>query len=158
MIQIKNFEHHFVDGSDIIIKKPGCDEHILPQFQDEQGYMHVELYCNLKQAFHTKRVHRLVAQAYLRNYSQNLFVDHIDRNKSNNNPFNLCMVTNKQNQQNVNAKGYSFDKANGKWRARIIVDGKFKSLGYFDNEEEARAAYLLAKEKLHTYWASIQEK
>ena len=33
--------------------------------------------------------------------------------------------------------GVSWDKLNNKWRAKISIDGKMKSLGYFDTEEEA---------------------
>ena len=50
---------------------------------------------------------------------------------------------------NRNHKGYSWDKGAGKWIAKICVNGKQIHLGYYYTEEEARAAYLAAKEKYH---------
>ena len=78
-------------------------------------------------------------------------IDHIDRDKLNNNIENLRVVTNQQNMWNINAKGFTFNKANGKYQAQIGVDGKKKYLGYFVNEEDARNAYLNAKAEYHTF-------
>jgi hypothetical protein len=44
-----------------------------------------------------------------------------------------------------NAKGYYWHKTKKKWQAQISIDGKLKHLGYFDNEHEARTAFLEAK-------------
>ena len=76
-------------------------------------------------------------------------IDHIDRDKLNNNIENLRVVTNQQNQWNQNRKGYYFHKATGKYRACIRVDGNLKYLGYFENEDDARNAYLNGKAKYH---------
>jgi len=78
-------------------------------------------------------------------------IDHIDRDKLNNNIENLRVVTNQQNMWNINAKGFTFNKANGKYQAQIGVDGKKKYLGYFVNEEDAHQAYLLAKAEYHAF-------
>ena len=72
-------------------------------------------------------------------------IDHIDRNPLNNNIENLRVVTNQENGWNQYAKGYSFNKENGKYRAQIRVNGKNIYLGYFENEDDARTAYLNAK-------------
>ena len=45
-------------------------------------------------------------------------------------------------------KGYSWSKSCNKWRAEIFIDGKNKYLGLFNTEEEARKAYLEAKNNL----------
>ena len=76
-------------------------------------------------------------------------IDHIDRDKSNNNIENLRVVTNAQNQWNRDVKGYSFHKATGKYAARINVNYKDKHLGLFENEDDARNAYLNGKGKYH---------
>jgi len=76
-------------------------------------------------------------------------IDHIDRNPSNNNIENLRVVTNQQNLWNQDRKGYSFHKTNRKYRARIMVDGKDKHLGLFENPEDAHQAYVEAKKKYH---------
>ena len=52
--------------------------------------------------------HRIIAYAFLgldiNNPKQ--YIDHIDRNRQNNNFKNLRIVTNQENQFNTNAKGY----------------------------------------------------
>ena len=78
-------------------------------------------------------------------------IDHIDRDKLNNNIENLRVVTNQQNSWNADRKGYYLDKATGKYLARIGVDGKQKYLGMFVSEEDARDAYLIAKAEYHIF-------
>ena len=78
-------------------------------------------------------------------------IDHIDRNPLNNSIENLRVVTHQQNLWNRDVKGCSFNKANGKYKAQIRVDGKVKYLGYFVNEEDARDAYLIAKAEYHIF-------
>ena len=72
-------------------------------------------------------------------------IDHIDQDKLNNNIENLRVVTHSQNMWNRDVKGYCFNKASGKYRAQIVVDGKNKYLGEFVSEDDARNAYLNAK-------------
>ena len=72
-------------------------------------------------------------------------IDHIDRDKLNNNIENLRVVTHQENLWNQNSKGYCFHKASGKYQARIQVDRKEKHLGLFVSEDEAHQAYLNAK-------------
>ena len=97
--------------------------------------------------------HRLVMAAYKPAFDINNtkhHIDHIDHNRLNNSMDNLRVVTNQHNHFNrSNTKGYSWNKALGKWRAYIRVNKKRKHLGYFDTEEEARGAYLKGKEKYH---------
>ena len=81
--------------------------------------------------------------------SMNNFIDHINRDSLDNRIENLRVLTNQQNQFNRNAKGYSFHKRNNKWQTRIVINGKYKYLGYFDKEQDAAIAYLKAKEIYH---------
>ena len=98
-------------------------------------------------------VHRVIAYLFLRLDIDNpkQIIDHIDRNPSNNKIENLRIVTYTQNQWNIGSKGYNFRKDKNKWRARIKVDGKELHLGHFDTEEEARQAYLDAKQIYHSF-------
>ena len=77
-----------------------------------------------------------------------LVIDHIDRDPSNNRLTNLRISTQQKNTINSdrieNCLGYYFNEQNRKWLARIQVEGKLKHLGYFPTEEKAREAYLAA--------------
>jgi hypothetical protein len=94
--------------------------------------------------------HRL-AWLYMTGNWPSEFIDHIDRNPSNNRFDNLRESTNQENQQNTNCKGYSWNKRHQKWMAQIRVNGKQKNLGYYNKPEEAREAYIKAKAKLHQF-------
>ena len=147
MIAIPGFPFYFVKGTDIVSQKWN-KYRILKQCFNDKGYLIVNLQdANGKQFI--KSVHRLIAQAYLLDYSDDLEVDHIDRCRSNNNISNLRMATHSENMHNRNGKGYHFHNQRGKWRAKITLDGKQKHLGYFDTEDEARQAYLKAKKLYH---------
>jgi hypothetical protein len=45
-------------------------------------------------------------------------------------------------------KGYSWDAQKQKWKARIKINQRLRHLGYFDREEDAHQAYLVAKRTL----------
>jgi len=91
--------------------------------------------------------HRLIMESFVGPSEQE--VDHIDRNKSNNNFENLRYCSHSENNLNKdccdNAKGYCWHKRVKKWQAKISIDGKCKHLGYFDNEHDAHQAFLEAK-------------
>ena len=67
-------------------------------------------------------------------------VDHKDRNPFNNTFSNLRLATQRQNQSNRVNKG-CYPLANGRFRARIHIDGKMVDIGYYDTAAEATAAY-----------------
>ena len=50
---------------------------------------------------HTKKIHRLVAELFITRHSENLIVNHIDGNKTNNHVSNLEWVTYKENTQHM---------------------------------------------------------
>lgn len=78
--------------------------------------------------------------------------DHINGNGLDNRRENLRLATSAQNNMNKSKqtnnhsgyKGVVFHKQSGKWRARIYVDGKQKSLGLFATPELAHRAYYQA--------------
>jgi hypothetical protein len=79
-------------------------------------------------------------------------IDHINGIRDDNRICNLRSVTRQQNQWNRNtAKGYYFDKNANKYRADIRLNNKVIYLGLYHSEEEARNAYLQAKEKYHKF-------
>lgn len=94
----------------------------------------------------SERLHRLIVGATFG------VVDHIDGNTLNLKKENLRLCTREENARNrrmgknnsVGFKGVSFKKDTGKYWARIWVDGKNKSLGFFSNPSEAYNAYCCA--------------
>ena len=81
--------------------------------------------------------------------SDSNLIDHINNNSLDNRIENLRIVTHQQNNWNRNSKGYTWDKKYNKWHAQIMINRKNKNLGCFENEEDARNAYLEAKSLYH---------
>ena len=75
-------------------------------------------------------------------------LDHIDRNRINNNPKNMREFTNQQNQMNTSmrkdntsgVRGVNFSKAKDKWVARIWKNKKAHYLGDFYAKKYAEKA------------------
>lgn len=91
---IPEFEHYLISDTGLIyntrtkrIKKSGLDH---------KGYLRVRLIDGRKRGV-TKKVHRLVARAFVENYSEYLQVNHKDCVKHNNHYKNLEMATQSQN-------------------------------------------------------------
>ena len=69
-------------------------------------------------------------------------VDHIDRNPTNNKPWNLRAVSVRENSHNSSTfTGASYNKRTGKWRSFIRDNGKQVFLGYYNTQKEAQHAY-----------------
>ena len=62
----------------------------------EKGYLRVDLYDGEGNKYH-KKVHRLVAEAFIPNPDEKPQVNHIDGNNQNNSVTNLEWVTNAEN-------------------------------------------------------------
>jgi HNH endonuclease len=84
-------------------------------------------------------------------YNECVFeLDHINGIRNDNRIENLRSVTRSQNQWNrLTAKGYSLNRSKNKYEAHIKFNNKRKFLGLFETEEEARNAYLAAKQIYH---------
>ena len=76
-------------------------------------------------------------------------IDHIDGNKLNNAISNLRDCTRSENNHNKNgSSGVYLIAGRNKYRAAIRINRKKIHLGCFDTAEEARSAYLKAKNPL----------
>lgn len=89
-------------------------------------------------------------------------VDHINGNRQDNRISNLRCVSRSQNMQNLRRArkdngcgllGAHYSKREGKWQAKIMVDGKTKSLGYFETPEKAHERYMREKCRVHPFSA-----
>lgn len=88
-------------------------------------------------------------------------IDHINGIRADNRWSNLREATHAENMQNQRSSrsdslhsskiGVGFHRVSGKWRARIGLNGVQRTIGYFDSEEEAHAAYLKAKAEHHPF-------
>ena len=77
-------------------------------------------------------------------------IDHINGIRDDNRLLNLRSATNQTNHFNeTKAKGFHFDKAQNKWKAKIMLNNKNIYLGRFETQDEARKAYLQGKLKYH---------
>ena len=120
----------------------GC---FIKQTISSQGYWHFSV--KNKPSNKVYISHRIIAEAFLKDYSEKLQVDHINGDKQNNHVNNLRMVTLAENLRGFSKKAKnSASKYLGvfkehRWRAKIMSNYKVYNIGLFDTEEEAALAY-----------------
>ncbi|MEH0015774.1 HNH endonuclease signature motif containing protein [Citrobacter portucalensis] len=98
--------------------------------------------------------------------ADDLEVDHINGDRSDNKWGNLRLVTHAINMQNSrtpkhNTSGHPgvlYVKTNRKWAARISVKGRMIQLGEFVEKQDAIECYLKAKRKLHEGFVGVEGK
>jgi len=106
----------------------------------------------------TIRMHQVILKP-----PEGKFIDHINHNGLDNRRSNLRICTLQQNIWNMRKqrgncasqyKGVTWRKDIGKWQARITCNGELLSIGLFDDEKAAAAAYdKKAKELFREYAA-----
>lgn len=107
-----------------------------------------------------KLAHRVAYEMLVGPIPRGLELDHLCHVRSCVNPQHLRPATRRQNQSNLRGKsegkfsskhvGVNLARKEGKWVARIHVQGRSHSLGSFDSEQEAARAYRAALERLVT--------
>ena len=94
-----------------------------------------------------KKIHRLIALHYISNPENKPEVDHIDRDRQNNNIDNLRWATRSENNSNkeiwgaIKFKGVCKSKGGIKFAAQTTINGKKKHIGTYNTAEEASEAY-----------------
>lgn len=100
------------------------------------------------------RMHRLLLGVW-----DKRVVDHIDGDGLNNRRANLRIGSQSQNCVNRRTTPGAHLRGTrpkrGKWQAYIKLDGKQRSLGYFETEAAAHAAYLREAARLHGDWMPL---
>lgn len=128
---------------------------------NSQGYLDVDLGKPYKKRTRNTRVHRV---AWFLSYGEwpEGQIDHINGDKKDNRLENLRLTDQQKNQHNRFSrknsssvyKGVGLHR--GKWRSYITdLEGKFKGLGYFENETLAAEAYDNAAKELFGSWARL---
>ena len=126
-------------------------ERILKKYvSPKTGYCYVVL-CNEGKTVN-KTIHSiLMCSFYKLNYNaDNKYIEihHIDRNKQNNNFYNLCFVTKRYNQnekhigKDLKYKYPNVGKQGDRFISRISIKGVRYVIGKFNTEEEAFLAYI----------------
>lgn len=99
-------------------------------------------------------------------------IDHINGDGFDNRIENLREASWVTNRQNISTPknntsgfiGVAWQEATKRWSASIMINGKRKFLGYFENPEDGFEAYVQAKKELHTFnpelrnWTGIKTK
>jgi len=120
---------------------------VLMPHVNRYGYSVITLHLHGKN--HLKTIHRLVASAFLPDYSELLQVDHVNGDRGNNYISNLRMTNQTNNNGNARKlnpssskyKGVTWHKRDKRWIARIQKEGKQFQIGYYLDEIEAARAY-----------------
>lgn len=97
------------------------------------------------------------------NTPKDMFTDHINRNKLDNQRKNLRICTKSQNNSNskmrsTNKSGYkgvSWDKKSRRWRAQIRREGKTTTIGWFDYPADAARVYDSAALEIYGEFAHL---
>lgn len=123
------------------------ERNILTLSKNHDGYLIIGLTKNKKHKIF--KLHRLVAESFIKNPEKKQCVDHIDGDKKNNNVSNLRWVTirenaiyrSKANRKYPLATGVHLSKY-GRYIAQISIGKKRIHLGSFKTEEDGHRAYI----------------
>lgn len=113
--EISNFEGlYFISSEGKVFNSKGKE--LIGGISD--GYRYVDLYKNSIK--HRKKIHRLVAQAFIPNPENKPFINHIDGNRQNNNVTNLEWCTNQENQIHALKYGLNNNYGANCWKSRKV--------------------------------------
>lgn len=124
---------------------------------DVAGGLKADGYVGIRLRGKTHQAHR-VAWAIVAGTWPTGDVDHIDGDKANNRWSNLRDVSEAVNMQNQRRAqrgnqsghlGVHWHPRRNEWRAVIKVDGRNRQIGAYKTADEASAAYIAAKRRLH---------
>jgi len=107
----------------------------------------------------------ILMHRFVMNCGDGYEIDHLNRNKLDNQKHNLRICNHSQNVQRIpkglmrkrqmssRFKGVYFYKRYQKWCSRICISGQYLFLGLFDSESEAAKRYDIAAKKAHGEFA-----
>ena len=147
--RIKDYEGYLFGEDGSVISFRGQIKEVLGS-PDKDGYLKITL-VDKNGKFKYFRKHRLIIEAF--NGKSNMEVNHKDGNKTNNALKNLEYVTLRENQSHRRLKegyevGVCWARKEKKWRAYIQENKKWQHLGFYDEKEDAKKAYIDKLEQL----------
>lgn len=108
-------------------------------------------------------LHRLVIFKTIENSieNRNIILDHIDRNRLNCSKSNLRICSTSDNAKNISIPsnntsgiiGVSWCRQWNKWRAFVCIEGKYISLGYYKDKNDAIIARLKGEKEYYKEFA-----
>ena len=104
--QIENLDYEI--NSEGIVRKIST-KRIKKSFKRPDGYIGIQLYIT-KEKVKNYQLHRLIANAFIPNPDNKLYVNHIDSNRENNSLNNLEWVTFEENVKHGYELGYASNK------------------------------------------------
>ncbi len=155
---IKNFKGYFISKCGKVLStrpKNGrgeCDMKHLREINpciNNHGYKTIHLFNGKKMV---KSIHTILGDTFLKDSkNENVEIDHIDRNRLNNNLNNLRFVSKSDNQRNKNGTGV-FKRLDNRWNHEFYVatwfdeKGKNKQKSFSINKYGEDEAFKLATE------------
>ena len=126
---------------------------------------HTDKYGTVSSSFGGKGKKRMILARFLLQPKDNKEINHIDGNRLNNQKSNLRLATSSQNKINRGPrkdnqsgyKGVSWHNQRKKWTARIMISGKYKHLGLFENLIEAARSYNKAASEYYGQFAWLNK-
>ena len=138
LIEYPNYK--ISNNGKVINRKTGME--ITPQMTCS-GYYYFQV--NKNRIRHNLYIHKLLGEYFIPNPDNKTIVDHIDRNRSNNQMSNLRWANKSENSINCKTrndntsgcKGVCYNKRANMWLARITKNNRTINIGYFKNFEDA---------------------
>ena len=154
---IPNYEGHYQVSNLGNVKSIRFNREKLLSPSIYKGYLSVVLYKNKIRT--TKRIHQLVAMAFLNHIPCGLYlvVNHINLNNSDNRLVNLEVISARKNTNKKHLKsssiytGVSYSKSGKKWRSIIGIKKARIFLGDYKDEKKASEIYELAVKLVDKY-------
>jgi hypothetical protein len=155
-MDLKSWRNLFVDSTGIVYcdkdgkyEFPLSKKYILDKKTKERiwdGYLYVK-FPNQRRYF---PVHRIMGEVFLHNPCPNFFkvVDHVDRNRSNNNASNLRFVNPHLNAINRRPTGIRYKRFLDGWRVLLFCKNRVIRVGVFKYYNQAYKAACNEKLKL----------
>ncbi|POU03593.1 Fis family transcriptional regulator [Escherichia sp. ESNIH1] len=133
----------------------GC---LIRKVTGKRGYLRPDGYVYTRVKGRSYGEHRLIHFLFTGDWPEQ--VDHINGNRSDNRHENLRAANHAENCFNrkpvgKNSKGCYWQSKRKKWIAQIGYQGKRITIGYYDTEQQASAAYREKSELLHGEFSRI---